>query len=82
LEKEIEKQSSLKLLQTGSCGLHTLHNGFQAGCSASGWDIEEFLSCLYTLFNDATARRDDFVEVTGCHSLPLKFCKHRGVGLV
>ena len=31
------------LLQTVSCGLHTVHNSFHAGCTSVSWNIEESL---------------------------------------
>lgn len=73
----MDKMASVKMLQTGSCGLHVLHNAFRAGCMASHFDLEEFLSRLYSLFEDCPARREDFIEVTGQNKFPLKFCAHR-----
>ena len=56
LQEEIERQTSCRMLRTGSCGLHILHNAFRAGCSASGWDVEDLLAKVYYLFKDAPAR--------------------------
>ena len=77
LQADVEKQTSMKMLQTGSCGIHILHNSFRTGCAAAKWDIEDILSKLYTLFLDCPARREDFIAQTGSSVFPLKFCSHR-----
>ena len=53
--------------------------GIQTGASETGWAIDNLLSSPYYLFKDTSARRDDYVDVTGCKEFPLKFCKHRWV---
>ncbi|KAL8602788.1 hypothetical protein ACOMHN_055171 [Nucella lapillus] len=79
IQKEMESQASKQMLQTGSCGIHIVHNAFKAGCNAAGsdWDMEDFLTKLYILFLDCPARRDDSVNVTRSSIFPLKFCKVR-----
>ena len=67
------------LLNIGSCGLHVIHGPFQTGARETGWAIDNLLSSPYYLFKDTSARRDDYVDVTGCKEFPLKFCKHRWV---
>ena len=63
-------------MNVDSCGLHTVHNSFQAGGQASGWKVSSLLSSLYYLFKDSPARREDYCEVTGGAKLPLKFVNH------
>lgn len=67
------------MIIVGSCGLHTVHNSFKAGASASGWEVCEVLSSLYWLFVDSPARRHDFEKITDSdsHTFPLQFCKYR-----
>jgi hypothetical protein len=78
LQRDIELSTGgVKMLEIGSCGLHVLHNAFQRGHAASHWEIENFLSSLYRLFHDSPARRDDFTNLAGGVSFPLKFCKCR-----
>lgn len=78
LQEQVERHTAGRtMLQTGSCGLHTLHNAFRAGCVATDWDMEGFLSSLFILFHDSPARREDFVTITGSSIFSLKFCKHR-----
>ncbi|KAL8580318.1 hypothetical protein ACOMHN_030942 [Nucella lapillus] len=58
IQKEMESQASKQMLQTGSCGIHIVHNAFKAGCNAAGsdWEMEDFLTKLYILFLDCPAR--------------------------
>lgn len=77
LKASIAKQTPMKLLEIGTCGLHILHNAFRAGCAATTWDVETFLSSCYYLFHDSPARREDFLAVSGATQFPQKFCRHR-----
>eukprot|EP00117_Sycon_ciliatum_P040123 scpid49772/ scgid29541/ len=77
LSKEVEVEAGHRLLNVGSCGLHVLHNAFKLGCSKAGWDIEHAMCCLHWLFHDDPARREDYVELSGSSTFPLKFCGHR-----
>jgi hypothetical protein len=76
---QIKNDANNRLLHTGSCGLHIIHNAFKKGEAASGWAICDILSSLYKLFKDSPARREDFVNVTGSDKFPLKLCKVRWV---
>ncbi|XP_013856113.1 uncharacterized protein LOC106511946 [Austrofundulus limnaeus] len=76
VQQHIEEQTGRKMLNVGSCGLHTLHNSFRAGCAATDWELGNALSSLW-LFKDVPARREDYTAVTGSSSFPLDFCSHR-----
>ena len=52
LQETMIKEHNTRLLDIGSCGLHTLHNGFLDGAESTGWDIGSTLGALYWLFND------------------------------
>ena len=60
LSSLIEADHDMKLLNVGSCGLHTLHNSFKKGCGASGWEIDQFITSLFILLNDVSARQKDY----------------------
>lgn len=77
LSRHLEMEIGSKLLNIGSCGLHIMHNAFQAGSNATTWDIEHTLNSLYWLFKDSPARRDDYTSITDSDIFPLKYCKHR-----
>lgn len=77
LQSNLESEHGKKMLNVGSCGLHTVHCAFKTAMSACAWDIEYILFCAYILFKDSPARRDDFYTVTNSSMFPLKFAKHR-----
>lgn len=71
LQTKIENETSQKLINVGSCGLHQLHNSFKSAVNATTWDIQHILSSLYTLFKHTPARRQDYELVTKQDSYPL-----------
>ena len=77
LQSELECKCNKKLINTGSCGLHTVHNSFKYCSQAMKWDVSHFLSSLYTLFNETPARREDFEKATDAVQFPLPFCNTR-----
>jgi len=76
-DEEILEMLKICLLNIASCNLHIAHGAFQDGLHATGWDIERFVSCLYWLFKDSPAWREDFSAATGCTTYPLKMCCHQ-----
>ena len=79
LEKDMDAECDVKLVNIGSCGLHIVHNAFKDGSKATGCEVAHFLSALHTLFDDVPARREDFTVATGSCLFPLLFCHHRWV---
>ena len=79
LEQTLNGQYDKHLLNTGSCGLHIIHNAFKHGAVSTGWEVGHYLEALHTLFKDVPARRDDYINVTGSTDFPYKFCSHRWV---
>ena len=68
-----------KTINIGSCGLHQIHNAYRAAVGATSWEIEHFLTSLYTLFKNVPARREDFTAATNSSVFPQKFVPHRWV---
>ncbi|GBM75925.1 hypothetical protein AVEN_125336-1 [Araneus ventricosus] len=66
-----------KLLDLGSCGLHTLHCAFKSSMQETGWNIVPFLRTVYNLFKDSPARRALFTGVTTSSVFRKKFCAVR-----
>ena len=58
------------LLKTLGLVVHVVHNSFKRGMDATGWQVSSFLSSLYYLFKDASARREDFVTISGSTLMP------------
>lgn len=73
LNDELLSESSHKLLNIGSCGVHVVHGAFKTGFQKSGWDIEIFLSAFYYTCKNSPSRCADFTVVTGSTSYPMKF---------
>ena len=65
--------------ESGSCGLHIVHNAFKAGFEATGWDVKPCLWALFTTFHETPARREDFTAITSSVIFLLRFCLHRRV---
>ena len=76
VQDRVATDYDVKLMNIGSCGLHTLHNKFKAGVDKTSWGIGNVLSSLHRLFKDVPARRDDYVSATGNNDFPLPFCQH------
>lgn len=66
-----------KMINLGSCGLHTVHCAFKGSINTTGWSIIEFLRALYYFFKDHPARRGTFMRHTGSTVFPKKFCEIR-----
>lgn len=76
LQDEQKQQYDRKLLEVGSCGLHTLNNGFKAGFKM--WDMEKTLRALHQIFYKTPARREDFTKVTKTDTFPRLFAATGG----
>ena len=59
------------LLDVGSCGLHDVHEGFQTGVKAAGWDLEKS--------SKQCAGRDLYIKHSTSDHFPLMFCGTRWV---
>lgn len=77
IQVHLQQNYQVQCVDLGTCGLHTVHNAYRAGVSATKWGLDCLLSSLNALFEDAPARREDFSAVTGQHTFPLKFVAHR-----
>ena len=68
---EREENELSILLNTGSCGLHVLHNAFKCGENGTSWKLKKTLKALYTILDESPARRSDYKDITGnkCQTL-------------
>ncbi|GBL87957.1 hypothetical protein AVEN_192112-1 [Araneus ventricosus] len=69
-----EPDDDKKLLDLGSCELHTLHCAFKSSVQKTGWNIMPFLRAVYNLFKESPARRALFTSVTTSSVFPKKYC--------
>ena len=76
-----EEEQCSRLLDLGTCGLHTLHNGFQHGEKASGWEFKLLLNAMYKIFDESSARRVGYEKIMAAieNDYALQFCSHRWI---
>jgi hypothetical protein len=74
-----DDDSTVKLMNMGSCGLHTINGAFQTGHKASGWQVNAYLRAMHNLFRDSPAHRAAYTEIIGSKVFPKKFCQIRWV---
>ena len=79
LNQKICADTGRKLLNVGSCGLHTVHNAFSTAVGVTGWSVSDSLYAMHWLFKDTPARREDYENVTKQALYPLKYCAHHWV---
>lgn len=79
LGDEIRLEKDTDLLNVGSCGLHVVHGAFKCAVESTQWELMDILKAAYYVFNNTSARRADFQQLTGCEKFPLKFAVHRWV---
>lgn len=80
LNARIDGEVRHQLLNSGSCGLHTIHNAFRSGWPELSWDIQHAFSSLYWLFKDGPAWREDYTQLTGSGLFAKRFCQTQWVG--
>lgn len=73
----IEDFGNKKILDLGTCRLHTLHCAFKTGIKITKWEIIEFLRALYNLFKNVPARKADYIRASSSQQFPMKFCAIR-----
>lgn len=49
----------MELLETGKCGIHTVHCAFKRGGVAIGCGIDKVLSAVYKIFDQSLPKRAD-----------------------
>ncbi|KAH7953609.1 hypothetical protein HPB49_010558 [Dermacentor silvarum] len=79
LQVDLRENYQVKSVDLGTCGLHTVHNGYRAGVVASKRGRDVLLSSLSVLFDNSPARREDFTAIMGQNTFPLKFVSQRWV---
>ena len=74
-KREMDEVS--RLVDIGTCGLHTVHGSLKNGIKSSGWEIGKILKAVFKLLDESPARRDIFRNVTESEVFPLPYCGHR-----
>ena len=52
------------MLNVGTCSLHVVHGAFRNGMKQTNWGIDLLLKSLHSLFNETSARREDYMKIT------------------
>lgn len=81
LQKDLKDEHGehFNLFDTGSCGIHTVHNAFKTAFQNGTWAVSSFLRAIYNVFNNSPARKSDYIEFTSSTVFPLEFCSTRWV---
>ena len=79
LNEERNAKDLPKLIDIGTCGLHTVHGGFKTGAEKTDWSLKKTLKSSYRILHDSPARRDDYESVSGSTKYPLAFCATRWI---
>ena len=56
-----------------------MHGAFHTGEKKTNWGIENVLKSLYNLFDETTARREEYTDITKSDVFPLPICGHSDV---
>ena len=76
-----EEEQRSRMVDLGTCGMHTLHNGFQHGEKANVWEVKSLLNAMHKTFDESPARRADYEKITTSieSDFALQFCSHRWI---
>ena len=77
LLKEEANAKGSKLIDFGSCVLHTVHNAFEKGLNQLSVDIPSLAQCLHGFFKYSTIRREQFaIELMDLDLATSNFKRH------
>lgn len=67
--QEKRKNAEMKeLISIGTCGLHTIHHGFQNGKNTLRWSLKKVLSAMFKISLESHLRRSDYVKISVAES--------------
>ncbi|XP_063243096.1 uncharacterized protein LOC134542628 [Bacillus rossius redtenbacheri] len=69
--------SEKEILDLGTCSLHIVNGAYKTAHAKVGWQLNEFLRALYSLFKNYPSRRAVYQQITGSRMFPKKFCAIR-----
>ena len=77
MKKEREEAGLNHLVTIGSCDLHVVHGALKSATEATMWNLKATMKGSFEIFKDSSARREDFISITGSTIFPLQFCPTR-----
>ena len=72
-----ETEALSPLVDTGTCGLNTVHNSSKAGIKSSRWIVGKLMKAMWKLLNESPVLKEKYVALTKTNLFPLPFCGHR-----
>ena len=74
LQKDRIEKEQHKLANIRSCILHIIHSAFKTRTESSGQNIKAIFKGAFTILHDTSAKREDYIAITGEERSPLLFC--------
>ena len=72
-----ETEALSPLVDTGTCGLNTVHNSSKAGIKSSRWIVGKLMKAMWKLRNESPVLKEKYVALAETNLFPLPFCGHR-----
>ena len=69
IQQDRKENQQYRLIDIGSCGLHTIHNAFKTVAVQTDWKMKKILKAVYQIFHESVARGEDYFTVT----VPISF---------
>ena len=79
VQSSCEELELPKLIDIGSCSLHTIHGAFKTWVESTDWEIKKTFKSCFTLLHNSPSRRNGCTSVTGSIVFRLSFCATRCV---
>ena len=79
LQKDRIEKEQHKLTNIRSCILHIIHSAFKTRTESSRWNIKAIFKGVFAILHDTSAKREDYIAITGEERFPLLFCATRCV---
>ena len=64
IQQDRKENQQYRIIDIGSCGLHTIHNAFRTVAVQTDWKMKKILKAVYQIFHDSLARGEDYFTVT------------------
>ena len=71
ITEERKENGHPELINVGLCSFHGVHGAFHTGEKKTNWGIENVLKSLYNLFDETTARREEYRDITKSDVFPI-----------
>ena len=77
IQQDRKENQQYRLIDIGSCGLHTIHNALKTVAVQTDWKMKKIVKAVYQIFHDSLARGEDYFTVTGSNQFRSSFCATR-----